>query len=74
MKKHTLEHWLLQLDTMVAKLDESARLGGLGSKEMEALDSLKIAVVLFETALEEQEQGIRIPPGHGVSNALRSKH
>ncbi len=71
MKKETLLQWLLQLDAMVAKLDESARLNGLGSEERQALDSLKEATASLERAIEEQERGIRIPPGYSVSSTLK---
>lgn len=73
MKKQTLETWLLQLDAMIAKLDEAERLDSLGSQEKWALGLLKDAVVSFETAIEEQERGIRIPPGYSVSSALNPK-
>ena len=71
MKQETLREWLVHLDTMVAKLDEAARLNGLNAEERQGHDSLKKAVASFERAIEERDAGVRIPPGLGVSSALK---
>jgi hypothetical protein len=75
MKKETLEMWLMQLDSMVAKLTEAKRLGGLNPKELYALEGIKYTVDRFEEAIEEQKsrEGIRIPPGYSGGSALDRK-
>jgi hypothetical protein len=73
MKTETVQQWLLQLDAMIAKLDEAARLGGLNQQEKWALGLLKDAVVSFEASIEEREQGVCIPPGTPLPSGLKPR-